>query len=120
MRKEKRKEGKDPEGGSKKCKKKANDNPLACMFAKQQAVSALLVSYSLPQDTFDTFLPFSSLSSSLLLLYCMYFPEGGSKVLTFRNRDVENQSTTLPLLFFLKKNEQRKQKFLQFIFFQKK
>jgi len=36
-----RKEGKNPEGGSKKRKEVANDNPLASMFAKQQAVSAL-------------------------------------------------------------------------------
>ena len=41
MRKENRKEGKDPEGGSKKSKEVANDKPLASMFEKQQAVSAL-------------------------------------------------------------------------------
>jgi hypothetical protein len=33
--------GKDPDGGSKKRKEVGNDNSLASMFAKQQAVSAL-------------------------------------------------------------------------------
>ncbi len=37
----KRKVGKDPGGGSKKRKEVGNDNSLASMFAKQQAVSAL-------------------------------------------------------------------------------
>ena len=36
MRREKRKEGKDLEGGSKKRKEVANDNSLASMFAHQQ------------------------------------------------------------------------------------
>ena len=38
---EKRKERKDHEGGSKKRKKTENDNSLASMFAKQQAVRDL-------------------------------------------------------------------------------
>ncbi len=42
MRKEKRKEGKDPEGGSKKSKEVANDKPLASMFEKQQAVTVVV------------------------------------------------------------------------------
>ena len=37
----KRKVGKEPEGGSKTGKEVGNDNSLASMFAKQQAVSAL-------------------------------------------------------------------------------
>ncbi len=41
MRREKRKEGKDLEGGSKKRKEVANDNSLASMFAQQQDVSDL-------------------------------------------------------------------------------
>jgi hypothetical protein len=37
----KRKVGKEPEGGCKKRKDVGDDNSLASMFAKQQAVSAL-------------------------------------------------------------------------------
>jgi len=39
MRREKRKEGKDPEGGSKKRKEEVTDNSLASMFATQQVVT---------------------------------------------------------------------------------
>ena len=41
MWREKRKEGKDPEGGSKNREEVGNDDSLASMFAKQQPVSVL-------------------------------------------------------------------------------
>jgi len=41
MRGEEGKEGKEPEGGSKKRKEVANDNYLTSMFENQQAVSDL-------------------------------------------------------------------------------
>ena len=50
MRREKRREGKEPEGGSKKRKEEANDNSLASMFAKQQAVCDL----NKARDTYNT------------------------------------------------------------------
>jgi len=50
MRKEKRKEGNDLEGGSKKRQRVANDNSLDSMFAKQQAVSA----FNKARDAYNT------------------------------------------------------------------